>query len=83
MTNPAKGPMNSRAYSEKEPETGRYMRSSPRARMMKKITRPAMAYARMRLGPALAMALPAPRKRPVPMAPPIAIIWIWRAPSAR
>ena len=31
------------AYSEKEPETGRYMSSSPSARMMKKMTRPAMA----------------------------------------
>lgn len=35
-----------------------------------------MAYARIRLGPALEIALPAPRNRPVPMAPPIAIIWI-------
>ncbi|CAM5633122.1 hypothetical protein SFIMM107S_03958 [Streptomyces griseus] len=42
VTNPKNGPMNSRAYSEKEPETGRYMRSSPSARMMKKMTRPAI-----------------------------------------
>ena len=76
VTKPKNGPRNSRAYSAKEPETGRYMSSSPSARMMKKMTTPAMAYTRMRLGPALAMALPAPRKRPVPMAPPIAIIWI-------
>ncbi|GAA3100763.1 hypothetical protein GCM10020254_52870 [Streptomyces goshikiensis] len=38
------------------------MSSSPRARMMKKMTRPAMAYARIRLGPALEMALPAPQE---------------------
>lgn len=76
VAKPANGPMNSRAYSEKEPDTGRYMRSSPSARMMKKMTRPATAYARIRLGPAMEMPLPAPRNRPVPMAPPIAIIWI-------
>ncbi|GHG52989.1 hypothetical protein GCM10018980_36660 [Streptomyces capoamus] len=83
VTKPANGPMNSRAYSENEPDTGRYISSSPRARMMKKMTRPAMAYARIRLGPALEMPLPAPRNRPVPMAPPMAIIWICRAPSPR
>ena len=43
VTKPQNGPTNSRAYSEKEPDTGRYMSSSPRARMMKKMTRPAMA----------------------------------------
>ena len=30
-------------YAENDPETGRYMSSSPRARMMKKMTRPTMA----------------------------------------
>lgn len=40
VTKPQNGPTNSRAYSEKEPDTGRYMSSSPRARMMKKMTRP-------------------------------------------
>ena len=51
--------------------------------MMKKMITPARAYMRMMLGPALAMLAPAPRKRPTPMAPPIAIIWTWRLLSPR
>jgi hypothetical protein len=51
--------------------------------MMTKIAAPAIAYIRIRLGPAWWMARPAPRNRPVPMAPPIAIIWICRLPSPR
>ena len=35
VTKPKNGPRNSRAYSAKDPETGRYMSSSPSARMMK------------------------------------------------
>lgn len=51
--------------------------------MMKKTMTPASAYIRMRLGPAFSMLAPAPRKRPTPIAPPMAIICTWRLPSPR
>ena len=44
-------------------------------------TSPHAAYAMAREGPALARRPPAPRNRPVPMAPPIAIIVMWRGVS--
>ena len=43
---------------------------------MKKTKTPQKAYTRNRPGPAECRRLPAPMNKPVPMAPPIAIIWI-------
>ena len=66
-----------------EPETGRYISNSPSARMMKKITTPATAYDSSSEGPACWIALAEPRNKPTPIAPPIAIIWMWRSFSPR
>src|SRR5689334_2383222 len=67
-------PRNSLAYDTNAPEDGRYSTSSPRARTTRKAKTPQTAYATNREGPASARRPPAPRKRPVPMAPPMAIM---------
>ncbi|ERG69328.1 hypothetical protein HMPREF9336_04219 [Segniliparus rugosus ATCC BAA-974] len=48
---------------------------------MKKTNRPQSPYARNRPGPALCSFSPAPMNSPVPIAPPMPIIWICRFPS--
>ena len=51
---------------------------------MQYTARPMMAYASMAPpGPACAMALPLAKNRPVPMAPPMAIMLSWREPMPR
>ncbi|SHU52010.1 Uncharacterised protein [Mycobacteroides abscessus subsp. abscessus] len=45
---------------------------------MKKTNRPQIAYTTNSPGPALCRRPPAPMNRPVPMAPPMPIIWTWR-----
>src|SRR5437588_5415135 len=70
--------MNSRAYETKLPAVGRCSTSSPSARMTKNAATPQMAYERISPGPSAASLDPEPRKRPTPIAPPIAIILTWR-----
>jgi hypothetical protein len=73
-------PKNSREYDTNEPDEGRCSTSSPKARRMKKRKTPHRAYARNRPGPRSCRRSPEPRKSPVPIAPPMAIIWICRLP---
>ena len=59
------------------------MSSSPSARMMQKIDDAGDGVHQDQAGAGLVDGAPAPRKRPVPIAPPIAIIWICRLPRPR
>ena len=71
--------MNFVAKVWKEPATGWCALISPRDCMRSSTIRPIAAYARSAPpGPALATVAPEARNRPVPIAPPIAIICMWR-----
>ena len=71
--------MNFVAKVWKEPATGWWALISPRDCMRSSTMRPIAAYARRAPpGPALATVAPEARNRPVPIAPPMAIICMWR-----
>ena len=50
--------------------------------MTKNAATPAAAYDSTRAGPVAASRPPAPRNRPTPIAPPMAIIWTCRLPRS-
>ncbi|KAH3659995.1 hypothetical protein OGAPHI_007200 [Ogataea philodendri] len=77
MANPQEGDTNLLLYWLNDPETGKVTASSPSAWTVQKIMIPVMKYAISRdAGPPEDSAEPEPTNRPVPMAPPILIIWI-------
>src|SRR6478752_9600188 len=53
------------------------------ARMTKNSMKPMIMYTKITEGPAAEMVLPEPMNRPVPIAPPMAISWMWRLLSCR
>ena len=48
------------------------------ARSTRNMTAPMSMYTKITEGPAREMARPEPMNRPVPMAPPMAMSWMWR-----
>src|SRR6476620_1033104 len=53
------------------------------ARMTQNSMKPMIMYTKITDGPAAEMVLPEPMNRPVPIAPPMAISWMWRLLSCR
>ncbi len=53
------------------------------ARMTKNSMKPMIMWTKMTDGPARLMVLPDPMNSPVPMAPPMAISWMWRLDNER
>lgn len=78
MKKPAQGPSRSAEKSMNDLYSRLDSSSSPMARITKNSTMPMMAYTNTMEGPARLIVLPEPMKRPVPMAPPMAMSWMWR-----
>ena len=76
ITKPPKGPRKSLAMSTKELYCVLLSNNSPKARMKANNTMPIIIYANNMEGPVNEMVWPEPKKRPVPIALPMAINWI-------
>src|SRR5690606_40357567 len=78
MEKPAQGPRARSAWAEKEPDVGLAADISPSMRITSTTSVPTSAYERRMPGPAVAIPVLDPTKRPAPMTPPMAIIDRWR-----